>query len=260
MGRVDKNLLDDDIDEAINDYNKKKRKRKRRRKRRTRLVVLILIALTVFYFVGDLSKVKQLRVVGNSIYSQDAILDLSKVSYETRYVVAPEFWIKSNVMKGEFIEDVKVHKTWDGSIRIEVQEVDLAGYYINASGETLALTRDGRTISIAGAQLSLISKYPLLHGFSDESLISLSNGLNFNEPVTKDMIQQISEITPYQTSYDSSMVKVTMRDGNKLYTTMESLYLLNGYSILMQKETRPNQCYFVEGVNRSYNNLPCDSF
>ena len=208
--------------------NKKKQRKKRRRK--IRLITLLIVTLIgVLYFTSDASKVQSLEVSGNLFYTKAEVLKKAGLSYQTRYIVMPKLYIEYKLSQDKLLQDVEVTKTWGGTIKIDVKEKTIIGYFVKDE-KNYALIEDGSTIEITSDNLGTIVNFPLIDGFEEEQLVNLAKSFVIeNRAVSLDMISMISEIHPYAASYDKNMVKLTMQDGNIIYTDYASMPLLNNY-------------------------------
>lgn len=249
-------LLYDDVEAKILAYKTKRDNRKKRRHRKQLIVLLILIALATVYFISDVSKVKSLDVEGNSFYTKQAILNKAGVSYETRYVVIPKIYLEWKLKQDPLIEDVTVSKKLDGSLRFDVKEKTIIGYYVE-NGKNYALVKDGSSIVISSDDLHNIVKYPLLDGFSANQRKKLAQSFNGKEPVREEIIAMISEMVPYETSYDKHMVKIVMQDGNMIFTSYDSMPLLNDYLGTLKKLKKNNVCLWPDAATHSIHNENC---
>lgn len=134
-------LLYDDVEaKYLALQNKKKNRRKKKRKKRL-LILLVALALAALYFISDFSKVKSLDVRGNSFYTKQMVLQKAGLTYDSRYIVIPRFYLEWKLEKDDLIEAATVHKELDGAITIEVKEKSIVGYYID-NGKNYALVND----------------------------------------------------------------------------------------------------------------------
>ena len=53
--------------------------------------------------------------------------------------------------------------------------------------------------------------------------------------LTRELIEKFAEILPYKTSYDKNMFKITMQDGNIVYTNLKSIKMLSKYQSVLTK-------------------------
>lgn len=249
-------LLYDDVEAKYLSLQNKKKKRKKKRRRKRLTTLFTVIILLVLYFMSDFSKVKYLEVKGNRFYSEEKILSIADLSYESRYAVLPKIYLKWKLKKDQLIESVEIHKTWDGAITIDVKEKTIVGYYIE-DGKNYALIDDGTSKEITSSDLSIIVDYPLIDGFSKEERINLAKSFSQEEEVDETIIHMISEMVPYETSYDEHMVKIVMQDGNTIFTSYESMPLLNDYLATLKSLKKKNVCLWPDVATHSIHNESC---
>lgn len=237
------------------------RQRKMRKRRRIRnFFLLAVFAGILFYFLSDLSKVHSLSVKGNYFYSDEEIYELADVSYDTRYLLKPAFLIENSLKSGSLIEKATVEKDLSGVIRIEVQEKLVIGYFVKEE-EYFLLTGDGTQIKVSDDQISSAKKYPLLTGFDDEQLEALATAFaSVEDQIDPNVLLRISEIVPYETSFNTNMMRVIMRDGNTLYGSYESASVLQIYDSVLTKLKGNNVCLYMDEENGAMSKISCSEF
>lgn len=233
-------LLQDDVETKLKELSQKKINRKKRNRKIRRLILLVIAALFGIYLLSDASKVKSLSAQGSDFYSDKEIYEKAGISYESRYLLLPSFYMEWKLKRDPFIRDATVTKQMDGVILIEIADEEIFGYIVKEN-ETVAVLKDGTQREIAGENLMSIANYALIGNFTEEQLHRiLSVFYNESNPVKEDIIAMISEIQPHATSYDENMVRIIMRDGNVLYGSYSSIRLLNYYKqTLASLKTHP---------------------
>lgn len=249
-------LLYDDVEaKYLALQNKKKNRRKKKRKKRL-LILLVALALAALYFISDFSKVKSLDVRGNSFYTKQMVLQKAGLTYDSRYIVIPRFYLEWKLEKDDLIEAATVHKELDGAITIEVKEKSIVGYYID-NGKNYALVNDGSSLVIDSAMLDTIVNYPLVDGFTAAERKKLAKSFGGKQKVEDSIVQMISEMVPYETSYDKHMVKIIMQDGNTIFTSYEPMPLLNDYLGTLKRLKKSNVCLWPDAATHSIHNENC---
>jgi len=249
-------LLYDDVEaKYLALQNKKKNRRKKKRKKRL-LILLVALALAALYFISDFSKVKSLDVRGNSFYTKQMVLQKAGLTYDSRYIVIPRFYLEWKLEKDDLIEAATVHKELDGAITIEVKEKSIVGYYID-NGKNYALVNDGSSLVIDSTMLDTIVNYPLVDGFTATERKKLAKSFGGKQKVEDSIVQMISEMVPYETSYDKHMVKIIMQDGNTIFTSYESMPLLNDYLGTLKRLKKSNVCLWPDAATHSIHNENC---
>ncbi|MEG1475591.1 MAG: FtsQ-type POTRA domain-containing protein [Longicatena sp.] len=256
MEDIDDILYDEVEAKCLALQNKKKNRKKKRRKRRACILGVVII-LGIFYFSSDLSKVKSLEVKGNTFYTKDEVLKKANLSYNTRYIVMPKFYIKWELEKDSLIKNATVSKKINGSISITIEEKPIVGYLIE-NNVNYALINDGTKIEIKSEYLNTIVNFPLIDGFSNAELKNLCAGFAEKENQVKpEIIHMMSEMMPYETSYDKHMVKIIMQDGNTMFSSYESLPLLNNYLETLKSLNKDHACLWADAMTGSIQSLDC---
>lgn len=259
MERLD-TFIQDDVEAKFLALENKKRKRKRRRKK-IRLVctLAIFISLTL-YFISDASKIKTLEVNGNIYYSDQQILDQANLSYDSRYVFHPTFLLRMKLKKLDLVNDVKINRSWNGNISINVTEDKVIGYYVT-NNENRLLLGDGTSKSVSEENLEKIVNFPLIDGFSDEQLKNLAKAFTKKgDEVESSVIAMISEILPHEESYDKHAVKIVMQDGNTLYGSYDDISVLNYYLSTLKNLEGNHVCLFMMSDEGTMPKMDCESF
>lgn len=258
MEELDDILYDDVEAKYLALQNKKKNRKKKRRKRRL-MILFILLAVGFLYFNSDMSKVKSLEVSGNVFYTKEEVLKKAQLSYNTRYIVIPKMYIEWKLEQDTFIEDVRVHKDMNGAISIEIQEKAMIGYLVE-DGKNYVVMSDGHKVLLDKENLSSMLNLPSIDGFKDEELKKLAKAFSMQKQEVKpEIIHMISEIVPYATSYDPHMVKIIMQDGNLIYTSYESIPMLNSYLDTLKGLNKDHACLWPDINTGSIQSLDCST-
>lgn len=253
-------FLHDDMEAKFLALQNKKRKRKRRRRKIQFVCSLIILISVTLYFISDASKVKTLEVQGNLYYSSEQILDQAGLSYESRYILHPSFWLKFKLKNLELIESINIKKSLDGKISIQIEEKKVIGYYITDE-ENKLLLGDGSSYTVSESNLEKIVNYPLIDGFSDEQLQNLAASFTISgNEVSDEIISMISEIQPHEESYDEHAVKIIMQDGNTLYGSYDDIPVLNYYLQTLKDLEGSNVCLFMMADEGSMPKMDCSNF
>ena len=259
MEKID-DLLYDDVEVKYLKLQNKKKNRKKRRRRNQLIVLAVLILVVALYFISDFSKVKTLNVVGNRYYSKEEVLVKADLSYESRYLLNPKWYLSSKLEKDDMIETVEVYKNLKGNITLKVEEKIIIGYFVENQKNYL-LFGDGTQKEIDEKHLDNIVNYPLIDGFNKKERENLAKGFSKKgDEVDQEILAMISEITPHKESYDEHMVKLVMQDGNKIYTSYESIYILNSYKQTLKKLKKDHVCIVMDANTKTYITEDCKAF
>ena len=250
-------LLHDEVEEQFEQLKQKKRKRRRKFRRIRNLAVLVILAVGIFYFLSDYSKVKSLRVVGNRYYSDEQILEIAGLDYDSRFLLHPSFWIQHLLEKEDLIASAKINKNANGGITIEVKEKTLIGY-LGENKQTLqVLDVNGDTLQLEKGMLGNRADLPYIHDFSKTELANLAAA--FKKLKDESYIQMISEIMPHAESYDAHMVKLIMQDGNSVFVAYQGIALLTHYKDVLKPLEGNHVCLWIDEETKAIAKRACPS-
>lgn len=221
------------------------------------LLVFVLSSFLVYFFSSD-SKVQAIQVDGNYYYSDQEILSAAHVTVNTRLWLTPAFQIKNKVEELPLIRDVDIERK-DNSLKIKVKEQNVIGYYVEKN-QNYVLTRSGKSINIDSENLESILHFPLLSGFNEKQRKQIAKEFEKDKDVLdKEVIEKIAEIIPYESTYDSNMLQITMQDGNKIFTSLDSLSMLANYADMLNQLEGKNVCLMLDSANSAIEKINCDA-
>ena len=253
-------LLYDDDDAKIEALQAKKEARHLRRKQFQFYLVIIVIVVGIIYFCSDASKITSIKVFGNLFYSEQEILELANVDYQSRFLLKPKKLMEHRLESDDLIKEVNIEKSFDGRLSIEVKEELIIGYFVEKN-KNYVLLHDGSVHEIHSKNLDAIVHYPLIDGFSKKERAHLAKAFSPDgAQVRQDMISMISEIRPHQESYDQHMVKIVMQDGNTVYTSYDSVFLLNSYKQTLKSLKKNHVCFVMDANTKTYITEDCKGF
>ncbi len=253
-------LLQDNAEQKLHKLKDKREKRTKKWKRLRRVSLILLLCVGTLYYFSDYAKVKRLYVSGNRFYKSETVFSIANVSYDTRYLFTPGFYIKWKLEKDPLIKQAEVSVDWNGTVTMNILEETIIGYIVDNAGQTSAILGDGTRHTIQEAQLESIIHYPLISGLSDENISLFAKSLtNPENPVKDKYISMISEVRPYETSYDNNMVKLVMQDGNTIYSSYVGLGLLNYYTSVLERLNKTHVCLIVQESTNSIISTECSS-
>ncbi|NBK96989.1 MAG: FtsQ-type POTRA domain-containing protein [Erysipelotrichia bacterium] len=245
--RFDEVLQNDELEERENIANENKRRKRRRRKRRRRMVLLGLIIIAVIYALSDYSNIRIVEMNGNAYYSKQQIMSKANISYDMKSILAPSFLIKNRLEEDVLIKHANVHKTWDGIVKIDIEEEKLVGYY-NQNGKDYLII-DGEDDVLIKDEGKL-ANVPYLADLNKEQIANYKKAVN---KVAKENIYLISEVSHYETSYNKDMLKLTMQDNHVVFTSYAGLALLDSYKEMLKGLNTDLKCIvFAEETNTMY--------
>ena len=221
------------------------------------ILVMLLTSFIVYYFSDD-SHVKVLSCKGNYYLTSDQIYDLAKVDTNTRMFLTPSFLVENRIEKNPFIDSCTVSKS-DKKLSIKVKEKMIIGYYVSDS-KNYALCIDGSSFTISKKYLKTIVHFPLISEFTKKQRAQLCRQFNKNKKnISCDLIEKIAEIVPYKSTYDTNMFKITMQDGNIVYSDLSSLDMLSKYQSVLTALKGQSVCLVLDSQHSAIEKVSCDS-
>ena len=215
-------------------------------------IILSLLLIVIIYFYNDDNKIRYINIKGNIYLSEKYILDIIEISLEDKYLFILPPIVETRLNNSSFIKDSKVSLDKYNTITIEIIEKKMVAYIFNDNLEVL--TEDGEIIIIPQGEERIISYIPLIFGdYLKENLILIGQSL---ATLNNYIIQNIAEIHPYSTTYDSNMLRIIMRDGRSVFSSYQALSPINHYFDVASKLNSDDKClYTVEDINSMYSSL-----
>lgn len=216
---------------------------------------LFLGSLLVYYLSPD-SKVKVLACTGNYYYTDQEIYSIAGLDMDTRMFLTPSFSIRNKLEKEPLIESAEVSKV-GGKITLKITEKTVIGYFVEENQNYL-LTIDNEKIPVEEQYLKSIIHYPLLNGFNKKQLKAIADVFKKNsEQLTKEVIEKIAEMVPFQSTYDDNMIRMTMQDGNTIYTSLGDVVMIAKYQAMLTQLSGQSVCLLLDANNSTIMKVDC---
>ena len=236
---------------ATENKNKKKHKKKTRTssekspeskpkifgKIKVILIVLALIAIAIVIIYSPMFNIKSIEVEGNQRLSNDKIIELSKLSYDTNMFNYTKMQIQNNLMQNAYIGTATVSRKLPNTIKIKVEE-RIPTFMLQFSDSYVYINNQGYIVDISNDKAEI----PVIVGFkTDLNNIKTGNRIDIEDLKQLNMVIKImgvcedNEINQFITKVDVSDPKnytlimeekgktVYLGDGNEL--TSRILYL-----------------------------------
>lgn len=190
---------------------------KKVKKKKIRILpcIILILVLCFFYLIGNCIyniPVKNIFIYGNEILNDQEIIDLAQLADYPNYYSFSKKEIKNNLLTNEYIEEVKVKRSFFNKIEIYITESKILLY--DYSTEEYILSNGKRVSSKKYANRG----YPTLVNYvSDEVYDKFIKQLN---KLNDSIIKQISEIKYEPSKYDDGRFLLVMNDGNYIYTNL----------------------------------------
>jgi len=275
--------------EAVLEAKRRKAKEKQNelfKKRMTIILfILIFISLLNLYIFTPISNIKEINVKGNTYLSNEEIINLSSYQIGDKFFLTFTSTIKNDIQKSPYISEVEVKHKLYNQLEIKVVERKLVGYSYTSDG-VLAYTADASRIVLDENHLSLISNIPMFIDFKDfttlandnsvvvkindnnldllaniplfigyqkNQVIKLAEGL---KNIDSSVLDSLSEIHPYETSYDNNMYHLVTREAKHVFLEYESIDKLNNLLTIETHLSSQDKClFFVSNLNSAYSKV-----
>lgn len=220
-------------------------------------IVFLLASSLVVYLCSSDSRVKALSCQGNYYLSDEEIYKAADVD-SSSLMLLPNFVVEHRIKKIPLIDSVNVTKS-KGRIKIKVEEKTIIGYYIK-NNKNYALCIDGTSMNITEDYLSTILHFPLLSDLTAKQRKALAKAMYAHkDELTKQVIEKIAEIVPYSSSFDQNMLKMTMQDGNTVYTSYDDISMMAKYQAMLTQLKGESVCLFLDAEHSAIDKVDCST-
>lgn len=199
-----------------------KLKQHRRKKANRRLVFLLLLFFSliacVSYFQSPLSRVKNIKVMGQEMYTKSQVISYSGITTKQNIWKIDKENINQSIKKLPEIKKVKTTIIFPNTIQIKVQEYKRIGYF---SKETsfYPVLENGKIIKTEKlAQLPINA--PILKGFSEGKV--LKEMVQSLKEISPEVINSISEVQHTPKKTDKFHITVFMNDGFEVSASLRT--------------------------------------
>ena len=205
------------------------------------VAILLLAAGAVTYLLSPASDISSIKIVGNNILSDDYVLQMTGLSYDTKFAFVMGSWRGYQASKSPLIDSVDIVTTRYNGVIVTVHENEIIGYRYDS--EPQLVLADGTMVDLQKDAIKDLSLLPILVGFSDEKVARWAKPL---AAVSTEVRSRIAEISDYSLSWDSDMIKCTMDDGYRVYLSLDAVPLLDQYIKIISSSTSPYACIYLD--------------
>lgn len=239
----------------------------KKRKRRgtysgTGLICGLILALGAggIYFLSDDSHIQALACSGNYYFTPQEIYAIAGVSADTRMWLDSTEEMQKKLEDNEYIESASV-QLQGRTISIDVNEKTIVGYYED-EGEVYYLFSDGDSVKLQkDSDTSTMMHVPHLVNLSEENRDELALLVRrYPDLLSKEVIDKIAEILSWKESYDENMFRLTMQDGNEVFSTIDNLIMLTNYSSILGHLGSEDACMLLDSENSTIDKIACSDF
>lgn len=218
-------------------YKKKKRKKiKRKFKIACCLLVLVLI---LGYFFSGLSKVKNIKIVGNKDVSNELIETTSEITKQTTYLFINTKGVENKIKKLPLIKKANVSYDLLGNVTIEIEESKKVAYCI-INKKTYVIDELGAVVEATDKSvIETLKSCPRLSKF--KTLKFLKTFAKEYAGVPELIKSQTSDIIYSPLKSDETRIKFVLDNGKVLIVRVEDM---------ADELTRfPYEAYMIEKKN-----------
>ncbi len=210
-------------------------------------IIVSIASIALFYAILPLSRIKAISVTGEEYLSKRYIQELSGITYDSMYFLTFPGHVSSLVEKDPMIEDVKTRLLPGNTVQLNVTEKQPVGYRYEEDGPYI-LTADGSHFPLTSEYMTVISRVPLIEGFTEEDQThKLINALS---QLSRTIIGEIAEIDQYSLDYDDEVMEIQMRDGGYFFSGYYSIELVNHYHEIYMNLTDKGKCLFADSGSK----------
>ena len=202
-------------------------KKKHKRINIIALFVIVLAIYLVFSFIYYLMTlpIKNIYISGNNYVSDVSIIETAKIKNYPSLIKISRRKVKKNLLKNNFIDEVKVSKKLNGTIKISIKESKPLLY--DRTNKNIVLL-NGKVVNDENINEKIPSLINIVPSDIYKKLITAFEKVDYN------IITQISEI-----EYDPDIINgktidqdrfyLRMIDGNSVYINPVNIKRLNNY-------------------------------
>lgn len=205
---------------------KKKKKKRVLKIKNIIILLLIIVALLGLFYYAIHMPIHNIYIKGNEIVTDNEVIETSQLSTYPSFLLTKKSKIKKNLLKNNYIKEVKIKKKFGNIIELGITEYT-----------AIALTKEGNVILENGQELENtyeLSDVPRLINTIEKKEIIDSFTKKFSK-VNTNILRQISQIEYSPISVDEERFLLYMNDGNLVYITLTKINKLNKYNQIKDK-------------------------
>ncbi|MCY9540179.1 FtsQ-type POTRA domain-containing protein [Paenibacillus alvei] len=186
------------------------------------LLFLLIVLLVVLFFRSSISKIKEVRWIGNHLVNQEQLSSSSGVKPGEPYFGTSASAVEDRIKtQFPFVKSVQVEKQFPGVIEVYIQEYAPVAYELTEDGSIQACLENGSVISLKDKQKLVLEK-PVLTQWQGQAVLKaeLSKAL---AATPRGLLADISEIRYYPSPSYPDRIKMYTRSGFEVVTTVPLL-------------------------------------
>ncbi len=219
----------------------RKKKKKRVLKIKNILILLIILAcIGGFFYYAITLPVQNIYVKGNSIISDNEIIELSKLYSYPSFLLTKKSEIKKNLSKNKYIKNVVIKKKIGNIIELNITEYKI-----------VAMTPDNKVIKDNGIieeNIYKLGDIPILTNKIEDNKMFINFTTKFSK-INSNILRQISEIEYSPVQVDNERFLLYMSDGNLVYITLTKITKINKYNKIRDKLNGKTGIIYLDAGN-----------
>ncbi|CAM3576947.1 cell division protein FtsQ/DivIB [Erysipelothrix urinaevulpis] len=246
--RIELNDQTDSFDKIKADLDRRKkheRKTKRRRFIKRSIMVSLLVCFLLAGYKFDQwegSRLNKIHVKGNALLSDSEVVSLSKLKKNDRMILNWSGRVQRRLNKNEYIKDSHVKIIYkDQTALLQIEEETPIAY--EKTKKNLIYFENGAKIELDDKNIKGIDALPLLVNIKDDAL--KNNIISQLKTVDEGSRIAISEIIHIEDKFEKESVKLVMNNGYYVFTSVETLPLLNNYATIISGAEPKNKCIYL---------------
>jgi len=208
------------IQERIPQVKQQAPKRKGNRKLVVTLVLFFLTVLTVIFIRSPYSKIHEIKVYGNDLYTPEQILQTSGITVGTQIFNVWENNVQERLKPLEGIRQVELKRGLTGVVELHVTEHNRVAFWTSQDGSRHPLLENGMVLRQVDFSQRVVDRPLITSWGAPELLPHLAKELSKLSPA---ILSEISDIALTPTVYDKQRITLYMRDGNEVRTVVYKL-------------------------------------
>lgn len=220
----------------------------------------ILVLSVGIYLLSPATQIQALSCTGNYYYTPQQVYAIAGVSIDDRTFLHTPSQVASVLKQNPLIESATVEL--DGqNMSIEITEKTIIGYFEQDGFQYLVSSEGERIRMTDELDASTLVHFPLIAKMEDGSMADIDliakEVRRHPDYLTREVLEKIAEIQPWEESYDKEMLKLVLQDGNTVFTSIRSLYMMSAYQQVLTNLQGDNVCFLLDGENGVVDKVAC---
>ncbi|MGE5703795.1 MAG: cell division protein FtsQ/DivIB [Clostridia bacterium] len=200
-----------------------KQQRPRRRANQKLLVLLMLffLAILIVLFVrSPYSKVSEIKVSGNELYTAEQIKAASGLSIGMQFLNVWQSSVQESEKQLAGVKEVTISRQFPGVIELQVKEYARVAFFLTPDSKQSLLLENGLLLDEPRPGERIVDR-PLVRSWPAKELLApLAKAL---AQLPQPTLSMISDITLTPTAFDKQRITLFMRDGNEVRSVIHLL-------------------------------------